>query len=256
LGQYESAYNALFDRERYVDSLDLQGFVEQSLRFDYKRELDSIQHVQELQNLKSSVERDRLRFRVSILVLSILLILGGLSFVVFRLNKKRQLNAVIAENERLEKERIKKEKELELLRKEEQIVSQEIELGVREFELSNLKRMLQDHLDRSNDPDFNEMKIFLSQIRNSEKKVAHLGSLNNILSMNSSDFLKNLKMKHPNLTDDELRLLSLIRLNLGTDELTLIFNISRASLNTKRYRVRKKLGLSSSDSLDSYILAF
>ncbi len=254
LGNYKSAFEAMQNLQHYKDSLDFKGYNEQALKFDYRRELDSIQYNQELVNIKTKAEKEKLNSRIFILILSLLLIAGIFTFILFRINKRNQLNFVLAENERLEKERIKREKELELLKKNQEIVSKDIELGVRNYEMTNLKKILQEHLDKSNDPNFSELRIFLNQVKNSEKKVAQLDLLNTILSVNTSDFLKNLKQRHPQLTEDELRLLSLIRLNLSSEELMLVFNISKASLNTKRYRVRKKIKLETSESLEGYIM--
>lgn len=256
LGNYREAYEAMNSVKLYTDSLDLKGYAEQTLKFDYRRELDSLHYAQDLFNLNAAAEEEKLNSRIFILVLSLLLAIGGFLFIIYRLNKRKQLNYFLAENERLEKEKIKREKELELLHKNQEIVSKDIELSVRSDEMENLKKMLQSHLDNSDDPNFNELKSFLNSVKHSEKKVAQLDLLNEILSVNSSDFLKGLKEKFPDLTDDELRLLSLIRLNLSSEELMLVFNISKPSLNTKRYRVRKKIGLSKSDSLERFVLDF
>jgi DNA-binding CsgD family transcriptional regulator len=52
-----------------------------------------------------------------------------------------------------------------------------------------------------------------------------------------------------------MRLATLIRLNLSSEELVLIFNISAASLMTKRYRLRKKLNLKKNESLEYVIVS-
>ena len=45
----------------------------------------------------------------------------------------------------------------------------------------------------------------------------------------------------------------LIYLKQNTDEIALALGISRASVNTARSRIRKKLGLQKEDSLDEYL---
>jgi len=68
------------------------------------------------------------------------------------------------------------------------------------------------------------------------------------------DFLKKIKSSHPALTSNDLRLCAYLRLNLSSKEIAPLLNISSRSVEVKRYRLRKKLGLSHEDSLSDYIL--
>lgn len=68
------------------------------------------------------------------------------------------------------------------------------------------------------------------------------------------DFLKNLKNLHPNLSPNDMKLCAYLRLNLSSKEIAPLFNISTRSLEIKRYRLRKKLNLSSKQNLTKYIL--
>ncbi|MFX0556518.1 triple tyrosine motif-containing protein [Maribacter sp. CXY002] len=69
-----------------------------------------------------------------------------------------------------------------------------------------------------------------------------------------SKFLKNLKIKHPNLTPSDLKLCGYLRLNLSTKEISDLLNITPRSVEIKRYRLRKKLNLGHEDNLVNYIL--
>lgn len=68
------------------------------------------------------------------------------------------------------------------------------------------------------------------------------------------DFLKKIKTLHPALTSNDLRLCAYLRLNLSSKEIAPLLNISTRSVEVKRYRLRKKLGLSHESSLTDYIL--
>lgn len=75
-------------------------------------------------------------------------------------------------------------------------------------------------------------------------------------AFNNADrkFLKKLNKAHPNLTPNEIRLCSYLRLNLSSKEIAGLFNISPRSIEIKRYRLRKKLNLVHDENLVSYIL--
>ena len=54
------------------------------------------------------------------------------------------------------------------------------------------------------------------------------------------DFLKTVKAKNPNLTNNDLKLCAYLRLNLSSKEIAPLLNISTRSVEIKRYRLRKK----------------
>lgn len=66
-------------------------------------------------------------------------------------------------------------------------------------------------------------------------------------------FYSALHTNYPNLTKTEIRLCSLIRLKIDSHAIANLQNITLASLNTSRYRLRKKLNLTEGDNLDEFI---
>ncbi|WP_230470729.1 triple tyrosine motif-containing protein [Flavobacterium cheongpyeongense] len=69
------------------------------------------------------------------------------------------------------------------------------------------------------------------------------------------DFLKRMKLIHPLLTPNDLRLCAYLRLNLSSKEIAPLFNISVRSVEIKRYRLRKKMELQHEIGLTEYILS-
>ena len=63
-------------------------------------------------------------------------------------------------------------------------------------------------------------------------------------------YLPGLRGRCPELTKSDELLCMLIYLNQNTDEIALALGISRASVNSARSRIRKKLGLKKEDSLE------
>ncbi|UCS91688.1 tetratricopeptide repeat protein [Echinicola marina] len=68
------------------------------------------------------------------------------------------------------------------------------------------------------------------------------------------DFFRNIQNKTGRLTPAELKLASLMRLNLSSKEIASSLGISMDSLRISRYRLRKKLNLEKGDSLQQFIL--
>ncbi|RYF85554.1 MAG: hypothetical protein EON98_06245 [Chitinophagaceae bacterium] len=63
-----------------------------------------------------------------------------------------------------------------------------------------------------------------------------------------ADYLKKLKENYPDLTTSELKLAAYLRLNLSTKEIAQLLGISVRGVETSRYRLRKKLGLTNEDA--------
>jgi DNA-binding CsgD family transcriptional regulator len=69
-----------------------------------------------------------------------------------------------------------------------------------------------------------------------------------------SDFLVLLKEKHPNLTANEMKLCSYLRMNLSTKEMAQLMNISVRGVEISRYRLRKKLGITTEVSIYDHLM--
>ncbi len=69
------------------------------------------------------------------------------------------------------------------------------------------------------------------------------------------DFNSNVKAKYPELTSNELRLLALLKMNLSSKEIANILNISPNGIKKARYRLRKKLDISTEDSLQDLVIS-
>jgi DNA-binding CsgD family transcriptional regulator len=68
------------------------------------------------------------------------------------------------------------------------------------------------------------------------------------------DFVSQLKKIHPQLTGNELKLCTYLRMNLSTKEIAQLSNISVRGVEISRYRLRKKMSLSSDENLFDYLM--
>lgn len=68
------------------------------------------------------------------------------------------------------------------------------------------------------------------------------------------DFFARLKERFPDLSKNELRLCAYIRLNMSAKEIAQVLSVRADTVNTSRYRLRKKIGLPQGTSLDSFIM--
>jgi len=66
-------------------------------------------------------------------------------------------------------------------------------------------------------------------------------------------FFDHLKAHCEDLTGNDLRLLSLIKLNLASGDIATLLGISQDSLRVSRYRLKKKLSLNNGESLTAFV---
>ncbi|SMD36375.1 Tetratricopeptide repeat-containing protein [Reichenbachiella faecimaris] len=78
-------------------------------------------------------------------------------------------------------------------------------------------------------------------------------NFNNYFSDVHAQFFDILKSHHQDLTQSEIRLCALVRMNLANNEIATLLNIEPKSVKMARYRLKKKLTLEEEQDLNSYI---
>jgi len=70
------------------------------------------------------------------------------------------------------------------------------------------------------------------------------------------NFFRNLHIRYPELTSNDLRFCAYLRLNLSSKDIAHLMNISLKGVEVGRYRIRKKIGLPSGKSLTEFMIEF
>jgi DNA-binding CsgD family transcriptional regulator len=70
------------------------------------------------------------------------------------------------------------------------------------------------------------------------------------------DFINRLKANYPNLTQSDLKLCAYLRLNISSKEIAHLLNISLRGVEVRRYRLRKRLNISTEENLYDFLLRF
>lgn len=202
-------------------------------------------------NLDLMVKENRISQLTKLLLVLILLLAVGVAYTLIA-----RKNTVIDENYAdLEKAQQQKENlETALLSKEQELTSYTLNFVQKNEGISALKR-LTDSLGKDLG------KEHRSKLRGITRQ------LDNLLNVDEDweDFRRHFENVHPNLitslnkafpglTQNDFRLIALIRLNLTTRETSTVLGISPDSVKTARYRLRKKLGLESGENLLDFLL--
>jgi DNA-binding CsgD family transcriptional regulator len=187
----------------------------------------------------------------------------GIGFIVHRSYKayyRRQQSLLHAKTrKRLKQKALKARRKLVEMRNAN--LRQEIESKNRELAVSTMSiikkneflNAIKDQLKKvDNSPEVRSViRTIDKNINNEEDWEFFESAFNNA----DQDFLQNVKKRHPQLTPNDLKLCAYLRLNLSSKEIAPLLNISLRSVEVKRYRLRKKMGLDHEDSLVNYILS-
>jgi DNA-binding CsgD family transcriptional regulator len=76
----------------------------------------------------------------------------------------------------------------------------------------------------------------------------------NNLKLSQEGFFRKLKEKFPNLTPNDLRLCSYLRMNFTTKEMAHLLNISGRAIEIGRYRLRRKMNLERTINLTEFLI--
>lgn len=197
----------------------------------------------------------------------IYLIIG--SFVLFYTLKlynryhQKEYDKIIAENNLLlELKEMENEQEIMKIKNEqltEVVDKKNKELAVSNMNLikkTELLNIIKEDLKNSEDSSTNRnIKSVISTISKNIKEEDTWNVFKEAFDNVDNDFLKKVKIKHPSLTPNDLRLCAYLRLNLSSKEIAPLLNISVRSVEIKRYRLRKKMDLPHEKGLVEHILS-
>ena len=166
---------------------------------------------------------------------------------------------------RVEKERAmaarQRQSELEMARLNNERLREDIESKNREAALSTMNlvkkneilQQIKGELLAARDPENNIREVIRTIDRNIDEGETW-AIFRDAFENADRDFFKKIKDRHPELTPNDLKLCAYLRLNLSSKEIAPMLNISPRSVEVKRYRLRKKMGLDRDTGLTEYIL--
>ncbi|NRD23337.1 LuxR family transcriptional regulator [Winogradskyella litoriviva] len=162
--------------------------------------------------------------------------------------KERQLKLEQLESQRQLIQFKNKNLQLDIENKNRELGMATMNLVKRNELLSNIKS------DLSKSKSLTEVNKVIKTINSSINNTSDWELFEKAFNNVDKEFMKRIKSLHPAITTNDLRLCAYLRLNLSSKEIAPLLNISHKSVEVKRYRLRKKLGLDHHQSLSNYII--
>jgi tetratricopeptide (TPR) repeat protein len=227
------------------------------------------QKAAEIELLKKSIKAEKLRQTLLWVTLFGLVLIGGLLFGYLSLKKK---------NLRLRKEQVEQEKKImqaeletaltkqELQKEETEKLFYQVQLKDQELVFQTMQRVELYKLNRSI---VEKLQSFRYKIANKKDQADYERTLSEISRDTDREpmadfevmfkqlhktFFDNLTIKCGALSKTELQICALLRSNLATKDIARLLNLSAASIDMCRHRIRQKLELDQKQSLVSYLI--
>ncbi|TPN87028.1 tetratricopeptide repeat protein [Aquimarina algicola] len=240
---------ALAAEEKNNNIVALEYFKKLAMLKDSIQELENKALVYELsaqyeaneKDLKiEQFEKSTKKKRKQILVLLIL----GLVCIAFLLVGGKMLR---------KKNRQKQKLEEIVERKNKELTTNTLHLLKKNNTLNNVKEKVTD-LCNTQGANIYEYRKVLQVINFNEKEDQNWELFKELFEESHRGFYKEIKNRFPSITSKELRLIYLLRLNLSSKEISTFLNISTEGVKKARHRLRKKMNLTTGESLEDYII--
>lgn len=155
--------------------------------------------------------------------------------------EKNEKEIVKLQNEKLENEVASKTKEL---------ASTSMQLMENTGALTKLRVEL---LKLETSGESSELRRITSLIKEVENNTAHWDQFASHFDELNDGFFNRLKSSHPSLSRNDLKVCAYLRLHFSTKQIAQLQSISARGVEIHRYRLRKKLGIGTEQSLGDYL---
>ena len=251
-GFHKEAFENLSFQKNLEDSV--LSIEKTSIIAEMDAKFETIKKDAAIKILNKSAELDKIK-SWSLILIIFLLTVGG-TFVYYTIAQKRKSEIKIAEQEKIieHKKLLNAEQELEFKKKE--LTAKVLQLARKNEFLGSLENevgLLKSNVDSSVEKASNRIKRLIIHDIADEKQWEQFSKE---FSGVHQDFIDALLAKFGEFSKSEIRLISLLKMNLSSKEIANMLNISDDGIKKARYRLRKKLNLEPDNDLQGFLLSF
>ncbi len=218
------------------------------LDFEKQKALDSIQFAETEKQLEFINETEKNKKNTYLILLAGSIIMGIITLSNFRY--KRNLAKTKLENEQLESELLKQKLNATERETQRVITGKSISLTHKKNLVSQIKYMIKKHDSSSI---FKDLSLLTMELEQQAQTETLDYALDENLEKLHVEFEKKLISIYPELTKTEREICSLIRAKMSIKDVANIKGVSSASVQSARYRIRKKMNLKKGEELHQFI---
>ena len=186
---------------------------------------------------------------ILLLVFSVFLILSRQRIKLENLGAQKQLMEAELKNRKMEETQLKLDIEI----KSKELSTQVLHVIQKNQLLENLKSQLEEILKDEKRDQKKQLRHVIQQINLNFNNDSYWLEFRQLFEQIHHSFFDNLNRKFPGLTATDLKLISLLKMNMDSADMAAMLAISQDSLRIARYRLRKKLDLDQGENLVAFL---
>jgi tetratricopeptide (TPR) repeat protein len=249
-GDYVNAFN----NQKIAKNLDAQFFDSRSknnrplleIKDEFRIEKERQENLIQKQKMAQLEQEDRILLLQRVILIGVVIFLSVIGFLYF---------VYLRTKHSAEKQLMRRNKELEIQKTEEllelknkELATSALQLVEKDEFLRDLKSKLEGDKDALKTKEINQVlnSISVSNNNNWDEFKLRFTAIND-------KFYQKLTRDYPNLSQSDLKICALIKLNFSSKDMARLLGISVESVHTTRYRLRKKMNLSREINLEKFI---
>ena len=256
IGEYENAYLAFNKYDSYYDSINMV-YHEKNMNKLRNNELLSLNikdlKIKELE--QESKKRKESRWFLFALTTSVLSLIS-ITFIILHLRNKTLIhkNKETTYEQQLKIDKMENDlMEYQLKSSKESVVNLALHLKSYIELINPLKDELKEILNIPKEQQHEKIKSIYNNLQKNTLILNNKSTLNKDINLIYKDFLDRLNEKYPDLTKSEKKLCSMLYMNMSSKDIAVITNTTIRSVETSRYRLRKKFNLSREDDIVGFL---
>lgn len=256
IGEYENAYLAFNKYDSYYDSTNM-AYHEKNMNKLRNNELLSLNikdlKIKELE--QESQKRKESRWFLFALTTSVLSLIS-ITFIILHLRNKTLIhkNKETTYEQQLKIDKMENDlMEYQLKSSKESVVNLALHLKSYIELINPLKDELKEILNIPKEQQHEKIKSIYNNLQKNILILNNKSTLNKDINLIYKDFLDRLNEKYPDLTKSEKKLCSMLYMNMSSKDIAVITNTTIRSVETSRYRLRKKFNLSREDDIVGFL---
>lgn len=256
IGEYENAYLAFNKYDSYYDSTNM-AYHEKNMNKLRNNELLSLNikdlKIKELE--QESKKRKESRWFLFALTTSVLSLIS-ITFIILHLRNKTLIhkNKETTYEQQLKIDKMENDlMEYQLKSSKESVVNLALHLKSYIELINPLKDELKEILNIPKEQQHEKIKSIYNNLQKNILILNNKSTLNKDINLIYKDFLDRLNEKYPDLTKSEKKLCSMLYMNMSSKDIAVITNTTIRSVETSRYRLRKKFNLSREDDIVGFL---
>ncbi len=256
LGQYEKAYDYFNKYDIYYDSAYAiyQDKKIEELRNSYLLSLN-VNELKTKEIEEENIRDNRNEWKLFISIIIVLMMISITFIILYSTSKATSHKNEVTTYEQQHKiDKIENDlMEYQLKNNRELTMKLAFQLKSYLQVINPIKDELKNAIELPESEHKNKIKNIYQYLQNNTYVFNNAENLNKQIDKVYKDFLNRLEEKHPGLTKAEKKLCTLLYVNMSSKEIATITNSTIRTIETSRYRLRKKFNLSRDEDIVSFL---